>query len=415
MSLGTSLSARWRAVVAVTALAMVATVLALGAGVQPAAGQDTVTCYAIADGTTDGEFNNQTTPDTLVRVDDALGAANGTVIGTMSTLDAEAMAIRPGNDQNFIWAWDSGDNLVIVNATNGSSVSAPFSIPGKVEGLTWANIANNDPADDILYSIQTNGDVLGYSASGVQVFGPTNVTGGGFDEGADIAWDPTTDTLYAIRTNTNDDAEIVIVGGATVGATSFDLEGLGFTSGGTLIGTTGNDGDDTLKTIDKNSGAGTTLLSFLANPGGVLDHEDVDCIDSQIAQDPGVLSAVVVGECPDGGMDGKITATITYVSGDLPADYSVAITGEALQSGTLNPGDAPAMAMSGANLADGTYQVTVTNTTSNTELANESVTIDCDRPGDLEASLVGECVDFDGKLTVNVSNVAAVWPLTVTL
>ena len=150
-------------------LALFATLMATAAGyTATASAQDTVTCWAIADGTENNANNNEDVNDTLVRIDDALGAASATIVGGeggLTTTDAEAMAIRPGDGPNYIWAWESSQ-LVVINPANGAVQNAPFNIPGKVEGLTWANVDDADLTNDVLYAIQTNGDVIGYDDGG---------------------------------------------------------------------------------------------------------------------------------------------------------------------------------------------------------------------------------------------------------
>lgn len=383
--------------------------LALFATVSPAAAQATVTCYAVADGDVNNDgLNNETVPDTLVRIDDVLGAPSATIIGAIGAVgsdDAEAMAIRRG-DATPIYAWENGTGLFTIDPTTGvSQGAASFQVGGdKVEGLGWANTDDADLSNDVLYVIRTNGDVQGYNASGVSVFGPTNVTAGVLNEGADVAWDPVTDTVYAIITNNADVSEIVVVtgGGPTGGPTDLDMEGLGFTADGQMIGTTGNDGADALHTIDKASGAAALVIDLEAATS-VFDHEDVDCTPLEF--DPGVITGAVTDECV--ADDGKITATVTYVSGELPVDYSVTITGQAGATGTISPGDAPAMEMQ-AGLADGNYTVVVTDTTNNTELANTVVAIACDPsdPGVLSSAINVTCVDDDGKVTVTINYVS---------
>ena len=226
--------------------------------------QGTVTCWAVADGDVGNDgLNNEGVPDTLVRIDDALGAATATVVGAVGAItstDAEAMAIRRG-DATPIYAWETGAGLFTIDPVTGvSQGAASFQVGGdKVEGLGWANTDDTDLSNDILYVIRTNGDVTGYNDAGAVVVATQNPTTAALNEGADVAWDPATDTVYAVITANSDVSEVVIVngGGPAGGPTDLDMEGLGFELGGQMFGTTGNDGADALHTINKASGAAT--------------------------------------------------------------------------------------------------------------------------------------------------------------
>ena len=115
-----------------------------------------------------------------------------------------------------------------------------------------------------------------------------------------------------------------------------DVEGLGFSNTGAdngfLFATTGKEDGDTasaLYLVDKAAPGNPALVIDLNAATGVTDFESVDCINELPAPPPvpGLISAGVIAECTDPGADnaGKITAIISYVSGEDPVNYEVAI------------------------------------------------------------------------------------------
>lgn len=301
-----------------------------------------VTCWAIADNQEQTGQDGATTPDTLVRIDNALTNPVPTIAGFEGQLgltNIEAMAIRPSIDFNrsdVIWAWDgvglvptpgaTAQGLVLIDTETGDWSPAPFQFDGqKVEGLHWQTFNDDDETNDVLWSIGSNGTVQSWNAGGGIRSAPVIVTNATFDEGTDIAVDPIDGAIYAVITNNSDATEIVRVEYPNgpqdaavvtpVGPSVVDLEGLGFafSTGDTdrvMVGSTGNDGPDLdrLFTIDRDTGEATLLGSIGID---VFDHEGVDCIDPRIPVEVQVTLDKTTNGFDDAGQVG-IGSTVTW-------------------------------------------------------------------------------------------------------
>lgn len=268
-------------------VSLLATLLITIASQGVASAQAQVTCWSISDGAADGDA------DTLVRIDDALGTPNPTNLGTLPTTDAEAMAIRPGTDDSFLWVWDTADGLDIINASTRAATDASFSVgPTKIAGMTWVNTNDADLTNDQLFVIRSSGAVQGYNLNGATVYSATSALVGAADQGEDIAWDPATgDLLAAVSVTATSATTLVrvspVAGGTPTDLTGSesDLEGLGFTSDGQLIGTTGNAGTNTLYSLNKANGDVLSSLLDLSTDPGTVAHASVDCVSSTLGGD----------------------------------------------------------------------------------------------------------------------------------
>lgn len=287
----------WRtALVAVVSTGLLAALLILGASPERASAQDPITCYAIADSNQPGNLNSEGEVDTLVRISNAVGAPVVQVIGGnggLGTGDAEALAIRPLPDGTFqMHGWESGLNLFTIDPDTAATSGGPFSIPGKVEGLTWSGTDDADASNDLLWASYGSpaNQVAAYSATGALAAGPLTVESGALNSIVDIAWDQTTDQVFAIITDVTDVTSLITINPANgaasvVGGTDIDMEGLGFASSGQLVGTTGNDGANAFHLVNKANGA-ASLQSDLSAITGAFDFESVDCERTSVVIPP---------------------------------------------------------------------------------------------------------------------------------
>lgn len=197
----------------------------------------------------------------------------------MENENAEALAIRPGAPEP-IWAWDDRLGLFTIDPATGEVLSDDiFDIEMEVvAGITWANVADNDLDNDILYAIGHDGEILGFHPDGTEAGTLPNPVTTDLHDAADIGWDPSADRFYALLTDHTDDAGVRIVG-SSLGAwsTELDTEGLGFSPDGRMWLTTGDDGSDSLYAVFKPTIAETHLLD-IADATGVADVEAIDCL-----------------------------------------------------------------------------------------------------------------------------------------
>lgn len=222
-------------------------------------------------------------PDRLAVV--GLSTAHTTLVGDTGTEHIEALAFRPGTPT--LYAADAGQlgTLDLANALF-TPTAARFGKGRGAKGTITLNDVDGlafDPATGALYGVHrrprsSDKDLLFRidPATGARVpdaFGAGKdyvvVDGPGVPSNVDdLAFDPTTGTLYAAANNGGGSGSVLLTvdrqsGAATVvGAFGADdLEGLGFTSDGRLYGTTGDAGStrNQLYAIDKASGAATAI------------------------------------------------------------------------------------------------------------------------------------------------------------
>ncbi len=261
-------------------------------------------CYAIAD--------NQRapgSPDRLLLVN--LETAGTALIGDTGTDDMEAIAVKPGSD--LLYGADGGQLGLLDLETgeftpttsrfgrgNGSKGKIRFS---DVNGLDF------DPTTGILYGVhqrERSGrkDLLfqidpDSGAFIPDAFGPgldyVVLDGSGLlDDMEDIAFAPDSDQLYGISTRVSAEGYLVTIDkttGAAVlvgGLEAANMEGLGFTKGGSLYGTSGKNGPKATRNhlyqIDSTTGLATAIGPF---SGKQDDYEGIACLDGGLA--PGVV------------------------------------------------------------------------------------------------------------------------------
>lgn len=242
-----------------------------------------VTCYAIADGVAGESSDSDDVDDTFLRFDIVGGTASVQIIGEasgMATDNVEALAIRPGAP-NPIWVWDTSGGLFTVDPTTAEVTEVDdfkIDLDADVAGLTWANVADADLDNDVLYAIDVAGDILAYHPDGTPAGSLANPATTDLHDAADIGWDPTSGKFYALLTDHTDDAGVRIIdSGLGAWHTELDTEGLGFSADGRLWLTTGDDGDDTLYAVYKPTIAETPILDIAAATG-VADVEAIDCM-----------------------------------------------------------------------------------------------------------------------------------------
>lgn len=280
-------------------------------------------CFVISDGTMeDNTLNNETVPDTLVRLDNVeegivdnivFSVVNG--LNGMASTDAEAMAIRTTNPQDpamyMIYAWErrQGFGLFTVDPTNaaitGENPQWGPQEPGvKVEGMTVRFDEDNDPSNDELwfsYATTATGtatQLAAYDFVNKQLIaGPFTLfdtnNNLNFNSMVDIAWDSDTGQLFGILTTATDETELIVINPtdgsfSVIGPSVKDLEGLTSITGFGLYGTTGNDNDNSAYVIDKTTGApmepslaesnGMALFNFFTKTQ-TEDPEAIDCVD----------------------------------------------------------------------------------------------------------------------------------------
>lgn len=393
-------------------------------------------CYAISDSRS-AAVADAGSPDTLVRIDTS--APSATIVGEIdggATVSVEAFAIRPTANGPELYGFDpdtNGGRLFLIDEADGSitNIATGLSALGDVDGMTFSGIGDSDLANDVLWmtirnagapddqivSVDPNSGAILSGPADMDASGIPGVTVNDIDA---IAWDPVTGTVFGSAGTGADNVLVSIdpITGAVSNVGAFgvnDVEGLGFSNTGVdngfLFATTGKEDGEiatALYLIDPTAPGTPAQIIDLNAVTGLGDFESVDCIANLPAPDPipGAISASLIGECTNPGADdvGKITAIITYTSGEDPVDYEVAIAGQPVQAGTLGDGDPAAMVMTPATLSDGNYSVTVTNVTAGIIVTNETVELMCFVPPEpvFSATVATECVDDAGKISASL-------------
>ena len=306
MSFLTSSSARSKplarrlAVPAITVLtvAMIAGALTLATsapGVQ-AQNADT-TCYGINDG--DG---------TMV----SYVANTVTSLGATGFIAIESLGAN--QDRNELTAYDANTNQLVTFAPGSatSTGTVGFQGTGDIDGLTWVNHTNGNPADDQLWGTYRNGlntnpdgsvgtnvadQILRIDpATGAVLSGPTDIVDPGagganeLDDNDGLIWDSTTGTIYGVIGG-DTTANVLITINPTTGAITqipltlnggpiLDVESLDAGTDGQLYGSTGEDGPNAnnFLAINETTGAVTVLTSLTAIG---VDFEATACLTAQ--------------------------------------------------------------------------------------------------------------------------------------
>ncbi len=293
-------------------------------------------CWFVADG------SNGTSSDWMSDYDLTSDGETTATVGTATTR-MEAIAFHYPTAQLF--ATDHGQ-FGVINLTPGATYGEFTPIGsgglGDVDGLSfdsttgimWGTKRNTGSVADTLFRIDfVTGTQVGPNIpiAPTVYSGPLNGSGSTtLYDIDDLAIDPVSGAFYAIA-NGSGSLDMLVIIDPTDGSTTAvgspaesgiqDIEGLGFTPAGDLIGTAGTGGGasaNSLVDIDKTDGSAAVRNSSLT----YIDQESVDCLTSGFVSTGISLEKSTNGQDADSGPGPNVSST-----GDVTWTYVITNTG----------------------------------------------------------------------------------------
>lgn len=395
----------------------------------PIPAEATVTCYAIADGTTNGPLD-EASPDRLYRITDALGSPMVELVGTVpGATDIEAMELVAGEG---IFAWDRALGLVHIDASTAAIIETRHSVSDRdVDALAigWDRQPFL-PREFRIFAVERI--VGGPDVMRVHDFVTGEVV---YEAPFDVARFGVADNGFAALTTVQNQGELYgVIGSGTdtklvritvsignAGPNDYifvtelrgdsvdDLEGLGMAPPQpdvqtVLLGTTGDANNSDLHRISPSNGQSNGIVAEFDGATGI-DFGAVDC--RQMHANAQALIEIAP-QCP-----GQLNYTVRNI-GDLSGAFDIKLESQGVRTDlgvvTLGPDETYSSSVSG--LEDGNYRLIALY---NSQGRLFSADLDCasgvppivgaDQPA--EVLVASSCLAGNGRVDINIVNTGA--------